>query len=43
MAAVLCRHPPTSPHLLPVLAISQRSRCVADVTEEPSERLSQTL
>lgn len=36
-------YPLTSPHLLPVLAISQPSCCSADVTEEPSEHLSQRL
>lgn len=36
-------YPLTSPHLLPVLAISQPSRRAADVTEEPSEHLSQRL
>lgn len=39
----LCCYPPTSLHLLPVLAISQPSRRAADVTEEPSEHLSQRL
>lgn len=42
-AQLCCCYPPTSPHLLPVLAISQLSRRAADVTEEPSEHLSQTL
>lgn len=43
LTQLCCCCPPTSPHLLPVLAISQLSRRAADVTEEPSEHLSQAL
>lgn len=42
-SSAVCCYLPTSLHLLPVLAISQPSCCAADVTEEPSEHLSQTL